>query len=169
MSYRMHRVFCATPGDSESDLEPERQAFYDVIGEVNETEAMPEEILFVPVSVLPNLADLTVFRKPVDDNVRACAFYVQVLHHTWGPAARNFEHQYQLAKQCCADPQLPMKGVSLFFKVPNGRPVEPDVADLKESSAAAQDPRFIDFEDLDDFRTRLRSQLSAWLQSTKDF
>jgi hypothetical protein len=62
-----------------------------------------------------------------------------------------------------------MKGVSLFFKVPNGRPVEPDVADLKESSAAAQDPRFIDFEDLDDFRTRLRSQLSAWLQSTKDF
>ena len=62
MSYRMYRVFCATPGDSEADLENERQAFYEVVGELNEAEAMPLGILFVTVSVLPNLTNMTVFQ-----------------------------------------------------------------------------------------------------------
>jgi hypothetical protein len=56
--------------------------------------------------------------------------------------------------QCCS-------GVSLLLKVPNGRPVEPRVAALKES----QNPPAVDFENLDDFRVRLRSQLSVWLWS----
>src|SRR5579863_6037399 len=160
MSYRMYRVFCATPSDAEADLEAERHAFHDVVGDINEAEGMPEGILFVPVSVLPNLTNLNIFQKSVDENVRACRFFVQVLDHTWGPATRNFEPQYQLATQCCA-------GVSLFFKAPNGRPVDPAVSQLRESLLAAQDPRAIDFESLDDFKTRLRSQLSDWLQSIK--
>ncbi len=160
MPYQMYRVFCATPSDAEADLEAERHAFHNVVGDLNEAEAMADGVLFVPVSVLPNMTSLIVYQKSVDENVRACRFFVQVLDHTWGPATRNFEPQYQLATQCCA-------GVSLFFKAPNGRPVEPAVSQLRESLLAAQASRVIDFENLDDFKTRLRSQLSAWLQSIK--
>jgi hypothetical protein len=41
MSYRLYRVLCATPSDAEADLENERQAFYEVVGQLNEAEAMP--------------------------------------------------------------------------------------------------------------------------------
>ena len=157
MSYRMYRVFCATPSDSQADLEDERHAFYEVVGDLNEAEAMPDGILFVPVSVLPNLTSLIAFQPSVDENVRACTFFVQVLQHTWGPPTRNFEHQYQLATQCC-------KSVSVMVKAPNGLPVEPSVAGFRES----QNPPIVDFQSLDDFRTALRSQLSDWLKSAKD-
>ena len=153
----MYRVFCATPGDSEADLENERQAFYEVVGQVNESEAMPLGILFVPVSVVPNLTNLAVFQSVVDENVRACKFFVQVLDHTWGPATRNFEHCFQLATQCCAS-------VSLLLKVPNGRQIEPGVVALRESD----DPRALDFDGIEDFRARLRSQLSVWLRSMEN-
>jgi hypothetical protein len=152
----MYRVFCATPSDSQADLEDERNAFYDVVGELNETEGMPEGILFVPVSVLQHLTSLIAFQQAVDENVRACMFFVQLLQHTWGPPTRNFEHQYQLATQCC-------KGVSVFFKAPNGLHVEPSVADFRES----QNP-IVEFQSLDDFRTALRSQLADWLKLAKD-
>ena len=159
MSFRMFRVFCATPSDAEADLEAERHAFHDVVGKLNEAEGIPRGILFVPVSVLPNMASLIAFQQVVDENVRDSAFYIQVLGHTWGSPTRNFEHQYQLARQCCGE-------VSLFFKVPNGLPVEPAVARLRESLSTTETPP-VDFADLDDFRTHLRSQLSAWLQSTR--
>jgi hypothetical protein len=156
MPYRMFRVFCATPGDPETGLEPERHAFHDAVGEVNEAEAMAQGILFVPVSVLPQMVNFNVFRPSLDENVRACKFYVQVLQDSWGLPTRSFEPQYQLAMQCCA-------GVSIFFKSPNGMQVEPAVAQLKES----QDPQRGDFENLDDFKASLRSQLSAWLETLK--
>jgi hypothetical protein len=156
MSFRMYRVFCATPSDAETDLEVERHAFYEVVGQLNEDEAMPEGILFVPVSILPNLTNLIVFQHVVDENVRACAFFVQLLQHTWGPATRNFEPRYRLATECCT-------GVSVFFKASNGLPIETGVAQLKESLSPA-----VEFESLDDFRSHLRSQLSAWLQSAKN-
>jgi len=150
MSFRMYRVFCATPGDSEDDLERERQAFHEVLGEVNESEGMPLGTLFVPVSVPPHITKKTSFQPVVDDNVRACTFFVQVLHHTWGPPTRNFEREYQLANECCADPQLPMEAVSLFIKA-----IEPGVAEFKGSAS--------EFKTMDEFKTSLRSQLSAWL------
>jgi|SRR5580658_4721376 hypothetical protein len=150
MSYRMYRVFCATPGDSEDDLERERQAFHDVLGEVNEAEGMPLGILFVPVSVPPHITNKTSLQRLVDDNVRACTFFVQVLHHTWGPPTRNFEHDFQLANECCADPQLPMEGVSVFVKA-----IEPGAAEFKGPAS--------EFKSIDEFKTSLRSQLSSWL------
>jgi hypothetical protein len=107
------------------------------------------------------MTNLTVFRPSIDANVRACRFFVQILDHTWGPPTRDFEHSYQLAKECCA-------GVSVFFKAPTGRPVEPSVASLKESLSRARHPPLIDFEGLEDFKVQLRAQLSTWLRSIEN-
>ena len=53
--YQMHRVFCATSWE----LEAERQAFHDVVAEVNEAEAMPHRLLLVPPAVTASWASAT--------------------------------------------------------------------------------------------------------------
>src|ERR1035438_2083660 len=130
MTYALHRVFCSTPGD----LEPERQAFHDVIGEVNEAEGMPRNVLFVPVSIVPLMVNKLFFQPAVDANVRECKFFVQVLQHTWGPPERNFESDYNLACRLKADPGSSMDGVALFFKAADGLEVEPGILQLKSST-----------------------------------
>ena len=117
MTYTLHRVFCATPGG----LEPERQAFHEVVGQVNETEGMPQSILLVPVSIVPNMVNKLAFQPLVEANVQACKFFVQVLHTTWGPSARNFESEYNLACRLKTDLASPMEDISLFFKASSFR------------------------------------------------
>lgn len=150
MSFRMYRVFCATPGDSEDDLERERHAFHEILGEVNETEGMPLGILFVPVSIAPQMTNKATFQQLVDDNVRACTFFVQVLHRSWGPPTRNFEREYQLANEYLADQQLPMEGIAVFRKA-----TESGVVEFEGPTS--------EFKNIEEFKTSVRSQLSSWL------
>lgn len=110
----MHRIFCATPGD----LEEERLAFYKVMGEFNEAEAMPLGILFVSISIVPHMIDKRPYQAVVGENIRSCRHYIQVLEDTWGPPQRNFERDYALASQCVGDPSLPMHEVAVLFKKP---------------------------------------------------
>jgi hypothetical protein len=154
MSYQMHRVFCATPGD----LEEERQAFYNVMAEFNSEEAMPRGILFVSVSIVPAMTDKRVFQGPVSENIRACRYYIQVLEDTWGPPQRNFERDYALARKCAADPDLPMQEVAVLFKKPLlPHQVEPGVLELKRQLDAPE------FDTLQEYSLELRRVLSRWL------
>ncbi len=100
MAFRFVRVFCSTPGD----LEPERQAFHRALNDVNELEGMPRGVLFVPVSIVPNLTNKEWFQSAINENVRECAFFVQL--------GMNFEREYKLAQECMADPALPMRDVA---------------------------------------------------------
>jgi hypothetical protein len=161
-TYTMYRVFCATPGD----LEPERQAFYEVIGEVNEVEGMPRNILFVPVSIVPHMLNKLMFEPTVESNVRDCKFFVQVLQDTWGPPARNFEPEYHLARRLRTDPSFPMAGIAVFFKAPDSLPVEPKIVQLKSSVETQEDLVSYHFASVDEYKTLLRSQLSDWLKTT---
>jgi hypothetical protein len=160
-TYTMHRVFCATPGD----LEPERRAFYDVIGEVNEVEGMPRNILFVPVSIVPHMLNKLMFQPMVESNVRDCKFFVQVLQDTWGPPARNFEPEYHLACRLRADPSFPMAGIAVFFKAEDGPQVEPKIVQLKSSAKTREDLVSYHFATVDEYKTLLRSQLLNWLKA----
>jgi|SRR5882672_10303393 len=163
MSYRLLRVFCSTPGD----LEDERQAFHDVMGELNESDGMPKGVLLVPISIVPKMANKTFFQGVVDENVRACRFFVQVLHNNWGPPAKNFEREYNLAWQLKADPASLMEDVALFFKVADGVEVEPVILQLR-SSAQQQDCSTHEFASLEEYKQQLRAQLSAWLRAVED-
>jgi hypothetical protein len=161
MAYAMYRVFCATPGD----LEPERRAFHDVIGEINEAEAMPRNILLVPVSLLPHVTNKLSFQRSIDDNVRACTFFVQVLHNTWGPPARNFESEFKLARQLKNDGASLMAGVALFLKASDGLKLEPAVLELKSAAQSQPDGPAHEFVTIDEYKALLRNQLSAWLSA----
>src|SRR3954449_1246917 len=130
MPYDMHRIFCATPGD----LEDERRAFYELIAEFNEQHSVQRNVLFVPVSVTPNMTDTRSFRPAIKDNIRACTFYIQLLEDSWGPPQKNFEREFALAQNFSADPDLPMKEIVTLFKKPLlPHRVDADVIALKQS------------------------------------
>ncbi len=157
MAYSMHRIFCATPGD----LEQERLAFYKVMGEFNETHAMPRGILFVSVSIVPGLVDKRALQPAVSENIRACRYYIQVLEDTWGPPQKNFERDYALAAQCAADPAQPMQEVTVLFKKPLvPHQVEPAIAELKRQLDADAD-----FADISQYERRLHALLARWLET----
>jgi hypothetical protein len=160
MAYIMYRVFCATPGE----LEAERRAFYDVVGEINEAEAMPKNILLVPLSIVPYIVNKLPYQPVVDANVAVCRFFALVLHDTWGAPTRNFEPEYTLAFRLKADPAAAMEGIAVFFKAADGAQIEPEILQLKSSLQSQRDQQSYEFAGLDQYKQQLRAQLSDWLR-----
>lgn len=147
---QMHRIFCATPWE----LEAERFRFYDVIGQFNETVAMPKGVLYVPVTV-SNGMDKRPLQYAIDENIRDCRHYILLLTEDWGPAARNFRNDYALAVQCIDDPALPMQSVAVLAKKqPSGQPL---AEGLPEPQAAFSTPA--------EFDECVTALLSDWLET----
>lgn len=154
MAYSMHRIFCAAAGD----LEEERQAFYQVVGNFNEHQAMPLNILFVAVSLPHDTFDKRPYQAVISENIRACRYYIQVLEDTWGPPEKNFEREHAIAVKCVDDPGLPMQEVAVLFKKPLlPHQVEPSVADLRQKLSDAE------FDGIEEYRQRLWALLARWL------
>jgi hypothetical protein len=151
--YRMNRVFCATPWE----LEEERRGFHDIIGQINETKAMPLGMLYVPVS-LTNMPDKRLHQHAVDENIRACRHYIVALGEDWGPVERNFERDYRLAVACCEDPALPMRHAAILLRdLPDGS-ASPLAAALEASGFSSRR-----FRDTAGFCEIVRQLLSEWL------
>lgn len=162
MQYAMHRIFCAAAGD----LEEERSAFYQAVGEFNEAHAMPRNILFVSVSLPPYATDKRPYQAAMSENIRACRYYVQLLEDTWGPPQKNFERDYAIACKCAADPNLPMEEVAVFFKKPLlPHQVEPSVIELKQKLEAENIGPHADFDTVGEFGQQLHQLLAKWLET----
>jgi hypothetical protein len=148
--FQMHRVFCATPWE----LEAERYLFYDVIGRFNENVAMQQGVLYLPVT-LTSAMDKRPLQYAIDQNIRECRHYILVLSEDWGPAARNFRKDYQLALDCIEDPALPMQSVAVLAKTdPSAQPL---AEGLPEPVATFSPPA--------EFDERITALLSGWLES----
>jgi hypothetical protein len=152
--YRMFRIFCATAWE----LEGERRAFYDVIGEFNESHAMQQGVLYIPVS-LTNTPDKRPYQHTVEENIRDARYYI-LAAEDWGPRERNFERDHQLAVACVRDPSLPMQqAVSLIRTQPDGSP-----SPLASTLEAAGMPG-TSFTGMNEFRDILRRLLCGWLSA----
>jgi len=130
--FQMHRIFCATPWE----LEAERMAFTDLIGECNEKVAMPRNLLYVPVS-LANMVDKRPYQYTVDENIRAARHYILVLAEGWGPDARNFRNDYRVALSAMQDSALPMRSVTVLLRTDPDGP-SPFAAELERAGIVAQ-------------------------------
>ena len=143
----MHRVFCATPWE----MEAERICFYDVVGQFNEASAMAKGVLYVPVSLV-NVRDKRPMQYVIEENIRDASHFILLLSENWGPTERNFENDYLLARECAADPALPMREIALLRRMErSGRPLadgipQPDAA----------------FSTMDEFRECIRNLLGLW-------
>lgn len=107
MSYRMYRVFCATP----LALEEEREAFYDVMAAFNEQRAMPSEILLLAVSLVPVMSDKRAYQRTVEENIRDSSYYILVWDGNWGPPERNFEKDWKLASESAQEAVMLRKDI----------------------------------------------------------
>jgi hypothetical protein len=154
--YQMHRVFCANPWE----LEAERRAFYEIVGEFNEREAMRHGVLFVPVALRPG-QDKRPYQFAVEENIRACRHFILLLSEGWGPVERNFESDYRLALQCVADKALPMRSVAVLGKRQLSGEPRPSVHDL---AAGLPEPQAT-FSTTTEFGECLKALLASWLES----
>jgi hypothetical protein len=154
LSYQYYRVFCSSPGD----LEPERRIFEDAVAELNETELIPQGVLFVPVSVIPNIVNLRFYQPVIEQNLRDCTFFVQLLGNTWGAPPRDFEWIYSLACGMQRAPDALLREVAVFVKSTTPA-VEASVSLLRQS---LPDGSMREFEDLAQLKECLRAQLSSW-------
>lgn len=151
--YRMHRIFCATAWETEG----ERRAFYDILGNLNQTKGIPAGTLFVPVSLI-NVHDKRPYQYTVDENIREAHYYMLVPGDDWGPPARTFERDYRLAMACAADPSLPMRQTAILLRnQPDGTP-SPFAALLDSLSLP-----YVRFTTPGDFENAVVSLLSGWL------
>ena len=150
----MHRIFCATAWE----LEGERLAFDNALGHINESEAMPKGLLFVPVS-LTNIRDKRPYQFVVEENLRDSRYYILALCDGWGPPERNFQRDYQLALEHCANPALPMRDVALLVRSPASQP-----SAFAVELAGAGYPA-VAFADVEDFICVVRGRVSQWLST----
>jgi hypothetical protein len=149
--YQMQRVFCATSWE----LEGERRAFYDVVGEVNEAHAMKRGLLYVPVT-LTNIRDKRPLQYVVEENIRDCSYYLLTLSDGWGPPERNFERDYRLALACRDNPALPLREAAFLWRTAG-----------EESALPSGLPKpCAQFATLDEFRLQARELLNRWLAAT---
>jgi len=146
--YQMRRVFCATSWE----LEEERLAFHDVLGEVNETEAMKRGVLYVPVTLF-NIRDKRVYQYVVDENIRDCSYYMLAVSDGWGPPERHFEHDFKLALACRENPALPMRDAAFLWRKPAPESLVPD--ELPGPAGEFTTP--------DEFKIHARALLIEWL------
>lgn len=143
--HQLHRIFCATPWECER----ERARFHELTGAFNESNGIPRQILFVPVSLV-NIRDKRPLQYAVDENIRDCRYYIQVLTDDWGPVERNFKDDYRLALESIENPDLPLKAAAVLAKKPlaDGMP-EPDAL----------------FSTIDEFDAAIGGLLAKWLES----
>ena len=156
MPYDMHRIFCATP----FELEDEREACLAAISGFNATEAMPRGVLFVSVSLVPSIVDKRPYQAAVNDNIKTCRYYVQILEENWGPPQRNMERDYALAAQLAAKPDSKLREAVLLFKKPLlPHRVEADLAAIKSATSA------LEFDGMEALKARILELLPKWLES----
>ena len=154
--FDMHRVYLSCPGDLDAD----KQLCREVIGEINEAQAMPANILLVSVG-LPQEGAVEQFRAAVADNIRQCAYFIQVFQDDWGP--RNLSRKlFYLACDARGDESLPMKEVVVFLK---GAPREtdPEILAFRKELAELSDVLVFHFDTPDAMRRQLHEVASAWV------
>lgn len=159
MPYEMHRIFCATP----FELEDERLAFHAAVSRFNEREAMPANLLFVPVTLPPNLADKRAYHNVVLENIRDARYFVQVLEDSWGAPGRNFERDYAMARQYAAGGEHKLRETALLFKKPLlPHRVEQEIVQLKKQ--AEEEGSLVEFAGIAEFEEILTRLMARWMR-----
>jgi len=154
--FDMHSVFLSAPGD----LEKERDACRSVISDVT-AEAMPSKILLATVG-LTNDEQIVGFRSAVAENIRQCAYFVQVFEDDWGPK-NLFRKMFYLATECRDDASLPMQEVVVFLKAAP-RETDPEILAFRKELEEIQGVRVFHFDKIENLKTPLQQVSSGWVR-----
>ena len=153
-----YRIFISAPGDLDAD----RQACHDAISHVNETLAMPAQVLLVSVGLRESGA-IEGNRAIVSDNVRWSNYLIQIFQDDWGP--RNLYYKlFLLALECRDDAAMPMREVVVCLKdAPHERDAE--ILEFRRELAERTDVHLIRYSKLEEMREQLEGVLRGWTES----
>ena len=154
--FDMHNVFLSAPGD----LETERQICRAAFGEMNADHAMPRKVLLVNIGLI-NDGQIVDHRSAVAENIRQCAYFIQLFEDDWGPK-HLFRKMFYLALDCRGDPAFPMQDVVVFLKA---APHETDAEILafRKELQERQDVRVFHFDKPDSLKEQLSEVCREWV------
>lgn len=171
----VYRVFIGSPGG----LEPERARFREVINEYNESDALDEGLLFVPIGWEVTLRGMGRPQQLINRDLRRCDYCVFVLHDRWGsPTSRNLqfssgtEEEFALARQLVAKGS--MRDLLVFFKevdavrLGDPGPQLQKVLNFKRDLEEEKELFFDTYSEVEQFERGIRRYLSAWTRAHHD-
>jgi hypothetical protein len=153
-----YRVFVSAPGD----LEPDRQACYDAIAEVNEITAMPEKILLVSVGLRDN-DQIVSHRSIVSDNVRWSTYFIQIFQDDWGPRDL-FRELFLLAVECRDDATKPMRNIVICIKDALHE-TDAEILAFRRELEGCKEMDVFHYTDVDELKAQLVKVGEGWAQS----
>jgi len=170
-SVTVYRVFIASPGG----LEPERECFRRVLNDYNESEALEDGALFIPIGWELARAGMGRPQKLINKDLRRCDFCVLVLRDRWGSPAgggtqysSGTEEEYRVARECLVNGTM-RNMVVLFGAVDASKLSDPGkqlkrVLAFRRELENKKELLFSTFDELSVFEKHLRSQLASWLR-----
>jgi hypothetical protein len=158
MPFQLINLFCRLAGN----LAEERESFYEVVGNCNETVGMPMGTLLTPLSTGAYSPER---RRVVDENIRVCRYFLLLVEDVWEAPVAGFLHDYRLALKCCADESLPMREVVVALKKTPKDEEPGDLAQFRAALAADGAPRHFEFATVEEFRSQIDPILAEWLRA----
>ena len=155
-SYLIYRVVCSTP----PGLEEERDLFLLTLSVFAEQVTMVEQVLFAPATFRTPF-DATVMQAAVKENIKDAFFFLTLFGED--PVEPVYKHFVQYAIECQADPGLPMRRATVFFK--ESQDVVEETRALRERFAGQCDIRV--FHNVKDLEPQLRELMAEWLAAVK--
>lgn len=173
-----YRIFIATPGG----LDEERKAFRKVIEEYNDSDATRRGVIFLPVGWEVTLGGVGRPQGLINKDLRECDYLVLVLWDRWGsptgnedtPFTSGTEEEYEVAMECLADRNFPMKQLVVFFKAVDERKLSDPGEQLKKVLAFREKLEreksllFHTYDEVSAFESKLRSHLARWVRDHED-
>jgi len=154
--YTIHRLVCSTP----PGLEEERDLFLAALASFAERVSMPEWVLLAPATFV-DAFDANLQQAAVKNNIKNGVFFLGIFGQD--PADPVYKRFVEYAIECAADPGLPMKRVTVFFK---------ESADTAEEMRALR-ARFAEqcevraYRNLKDLEPQLEDILAGWFAAVK--
>lgn len=171
------RVFVATPGG----LEDERATFRGTLTDYNEDDAHARGLVFLPIGWELTKAGLGRPQEKINEDVRSCDYLVLVLGDRWGsppnlsgPYTSGTEEEYNVARECVADEEAPMKDILVLFKgvdpkqLSDPGPQLERVLTFKRELERDKSLLFLTFDTTEEFVRHLRRQLQAWTREEEE-
>lgn len=168
----VYRVFVASPGG----LDQERETFRRVLNDYNESDALEDGALFIPVGWELARAGMGRPQELINKDLRRCDYCVLVLRDRWGsPAGGNSqytsgtEEEYHIARECLDNGQM-YELIVLFGDVDPGKLSDPGdqlkkVLAFRRELEEKKELLFSTYDELPAFENHLRRQLASWLRA----
>ncbi|MGC2659579.1 MAG: DUF4062 domain-containing protein [Bryobacteraceae bacterium] len=167
-----YRVFFGSPGG----LNDERTRFREIVSEYNETDALENGVLFMPIGWELTLRGMGRPQKLINEDLRRSDYCVFLLHDRWGsPTSESgqfssgTEEEYLLARELFRAGN--MLDLLVFFKaIEPSRLSDPGpqlqkVLNFKRQLEEAKELLFDTYSEIDYFEKAMRKHLSAWTRN----